>query len=79
MHTGIIRLLIPNRHCLFAPNALTCSWILKVYTMLMTILNAVNHSAFYNAGTNAGFYLATFFILLFAAMFVYATIKYAKR
>lgn len=47
--------------------------------MLLTILNAVNHSAFYNAGTNAGFYLATFFILLFAAMFVYATIKYAKR
>lgn len=46
--------------------------------MLLTILT-VHTTEFYQIFDQVGFYLSRFFILFFAAMLLFATIKYVKR
>ncbi|SEA82483.1 hypothetical protein SAMN05660909_03630 [Chitinophaga terrae (ex Kim and Jung 2007)] len=47
--------------------------------MLMNLLTVVHTTNFYKVGDSIGSVLAPAAILLFAAMFVYAWVKYAKN
>jgi hypothetical protein len=47
--------------------------------MLLSVVNNVEVSDFYRNGDKFFYYLTFFMVGLFAAMFLYAALKYAKR
>ena len=47
--------------------------------MLLAVVNNVETTDFFRAGDAFAHYLTIFMILLFAAMFLVAALKYAKR
>lgn len=47
--------------------------------MLLSIVNNVEVTDFYRAGDKIAHYLTIGVIVLFAAMFLFAAVKYAKR
>jgi len=47
--------------------------------MLLSIVNNVEVTDFYRAGDKVAHFLTIVVIVLFAAMFLYAAVKYAKR
>ncbi|MFY0253087.1 hypothetical protein ACDQ55_03950 [Chitinophaga sp. 30R24] len=46
--------------------------------MLMNLLTVVHTTNFYKVGDSIGHFLAPVAIIVFAAMFLYAWVKYAK-
>lgn len=46
--------------------------------MLMNLLTVVNTTTFYKVGDSIGHFLAPCAIIVFALMFIYAWVKYAK-
>jgi hypothetical protein len=47
--------------------------------MLLEVINNVETTDFYRLGDKVGHYAAFIIIFLFAAMFLYAALRYAKR
>lgn len=52
---------------------------LNIIFMLLEVINNVETTDFYRAGDKVAHYLTYAVIILFALMFLYAAIKYAKR
>lgn len=65
---------------IFNQNALTCTPDhINSFIMLLEIVNNVETTDFYRAGDKLMHSLTYVVIILFALMFLYAAIKYAKR